>query len=477
MKLFKKIITFVLLVAFVVSSIPFSNGVEAEAKETVTIYASKVKTEKSRYYEYDSDYNKLKFQYNVKNVFFVIDEDVYIEDISTISVCNLTIKGDKKLSFYELNVSGSYTQESGTNVYAGNRGISVLGSANIKSGANLNFDTHNYTNSAAFYVKEDLYISGNINIKSSNMQGIKAFDNLYILGGEVHVDSDRESLYSENINISGGKVYLKSKKEGCIHSYDSLSISGGYVECLSEGVINEGFNRIPNIYSEGTISISEPMYIKTPSNTYILENDPNSAYHYTSVAYYDNRYPKTIIITNNAFEEAEKKAAEAAAQKAAEETKKAAEESKKNANGNKYSNEWVNGKWYNADGTQTYTGTLEWKCNSNGWWVEDTSGWYPVSQWQKIDGKWYYFLDTGYMDYSEYRDGYWLGADGAIVDGCQGEWKGDSTGWWFEDKSGWYPQSQWVWINGSCYYFEANGYLATNKYVDGYWVGSDGACQ
>ena len=124
----------------------------------------------------------------------------------------------------------------------------------------------------------------------------------------------------------------------------------------------------------------------------------------------------------------------------------------------KYSNEWVNGKWYNADGTQTYEGTLEWKCNSTGWWVEDTSGWYPVSQWQKIDGKWYYFLDSGYMDYSEYRDGYWLGSDGAMVDGYYGEWKSDSKGWWFEDTSGWYPQSQWLWIDGTCYYFGADGY-------------------
>ena len=128
----------------------------------------------------------------------------------------------------------------------------------------------------------------------------------------------------------------------------------------------------------------------------------------------------------------------------------------------KYSNEWVNGKWYNADGTQTYQGILEWKCNSTGWWVEDSSGWYPVSQWQKIDGKWYYFTDTGYMDYSEYRDGYWLGSDGAMVDGYYGEWKSDSKGWWFEDISGWYPQSQWVWIDGVNYYFDA----------DGYWTGT-----
>ncbi len=125
----------------------------------------------------------------------------------------------------------------------------------------------------------------------------------------------------------------------------------------------------------------------------------------------------------------------------------------------KYSNEWVDGKWYNADGTQTYKGTLTWKNNSTGWWVEDTDGWYPQSSWQKIDGKWYYFTDTGYMDYSEYRDGYWLGSDGAWVEEYYGgHWCSNSTGWWYEDSSGWYPQSQYVWIDGTEYWFGADGY-------------------
>lgn len=125
-----------------------------------------------------------------------------------------------------------------------------------------------------------------------------------------------------------------------------------------------------------------------------------------------------------------------------------------------YKNEWVKGKWYNSQGVNDYNGTLEWKSNSTGWWVEDTAGWYPVSQWQKIDGKWYYFTSSGYMDYSEYRDGYWLGSDGALVDGYFGQWKSDSTGWWFEDTSGWYPSSQYVWIDGVNYYFNASGYWA-----------------
>ena len=124
----------------------------------------------------------------------------------------------------------------------------------------------------------------------------------------------------------------------------------------------------------------------------------------------------------------------------------------------KRQNEWVDGKWYDADGKQTYSGTMSWKSNDKGWWIEDSEGWYPVSQWQKIDGKWYYFTADGYMDYSEYRDGYWLQADGSWDEvSSNGRWCQDSTGWWYED-DGWYPKNQNLWIDGVKYYFNAEGY-------------------
>ena len=64
------------------------------------------------------------------------------------------------------------------------------------------------------------------------------------------------------------------------------------------------------------------------------------------------------------------------------------------------------------------------------------------------------------MDYSEYRDGCWLGSDGAWVEEYYGgHWCSDSTGWWYEDASGWYPQSQYLWIDGVNYYFGADGYM------------------
>ncbi|MCR5213171.1 MAG: Ig-like domain-containing protein [Eubacterium sp.] len=142
-----------------------------------------------------------------------------------------------------------------------------------------------------------------------------------------------------------------------------------------------------------------------------------------------------------------------------------------------YSNEWVNGKWYDANGVSAYSGLLVWKCNSTGWWIEDTTGWYPVNCWQKIDGYWYYFGSDGYMASNEWRDGCWLSSSGAWEYAAAGMWNGDSTGWWFEDTSGWYANNCWQKINGAWYYFGSNGYMVTNKYIDGYWLGADGVCQ
>ena len=140
-----------------------------------------------------------------------------------------------------------------------------------------------------------------------------------------------------------------------------------------------------------------------------------------------------------------------------------------------YRTEWVDGQWYDSEGNATYKPQGKWYQDNTGWWYQDEDGWYPSSQWQKIDGKWYYFTSDGYMDYSEYRDGFWLGSDGAWVETYYGGGWGEKDGqFWYEDASGWYPVSQWLWINGKCYYFGSDGYRVYNQYVDGYWVNNDG---
>ena len=140
-----------------------------------------------------------------------------------------------------------------------------------------------------------------------------------------------------------------------------------------------------------------------------------------------------------------------------------------------YSNEWRDGKWYDKYGRQNYEGTLSWKKNSKGWWVEDSLGWYPVSMWQKIDGVWYYFDDSGYMVSDQWIGGWWCDSDGSCTYEGQGSWHYDQRGWWYQDSLGWFPQSKWQKIDGVMYYFHADGYLATNQYIDGYWVDGSGA--
>ena len=116
-----------------------------------------------------------------------------------------------------------------------------------------------------------------------------------------------------------------------------------------------------------------------------------------------------------------------------------------------------------------------WGSDSTGWYYYNSDSSYYQGQWAEIGGKWYYFADNGYMDYSEYRDGCWLESDGTWNQNYSGgQWKVNSSGWWFEDNN-WYPTSQWLWINGECYYFGADGYLEYDCFRDGCWLTGSGA--
>lgn len=41
-----------------------------------------------------------------------------------------------------------------------------------------------------------------------------------------------------------------------------------------------------------------------------------------------------------------------------------------------------------------------------------------------------------------------------------GHWCSDSYGWWYEDAAGWYPYNQYLWVDGTEYWFDASGYWA-----------------
>ena len=140
-----------------------------------------------------------------------------------------------------------------------------------------------------------------------------------------------------------------------------------------------------------------------------------------------------------------------------------------------YKNEWVDGKWYDKNGKQTYDGIAQWKKSSKGWWYGDGYGWYAKNQWQKIDGKYYFFDKNGYMEANAYRQGYYLTKTGAWDgnDKAAG-WKQGSKGWWYSLGGKNYLKNCWQKIDGNWYYFKADGYAAANEFVQGWWLNKNG---
>ena len=136
---------------------------------------------------------------------------------------------------------------------------------------------------------------------------------------------------------------------------------------------------------------------------------------------------------------------------------------------------WVNGKWYSDLGKNDYKEAGSWKSDDKGWWYEDTSGWYAKDQWLLIDYNWYYFGSDGYMEKSEWRDGCWLFRNGVYGYNYTGSWKSDANGYKFGDTSGWTAKNEWQKIDGKWYYFTDKGYMDYGEYRDGCWLGDDGA--
>lgn len=92
-----------------------------------------------------------------------------------------------------------------------------------------------------------------------------------------------------------------------------------------------------------------------------------------------------------------------------------------------------------------------WKKNDTGYWYVHSNGSYPKEQFEKIDGTWYYFDESGYM--------------------LSDKWKKRPDGaWYYFDKSG-EMASDWKKINGKWYYFNRDGAMVTGwvKYYDNWY--------
>lgn len=491
----KKIVSIVLAIAAILSLVFFDarnvNAQDYYYGETFVIKASEIKVGNFDGYSYDG--SKLTFiedsDHQVRNFIIDMDVDLAVNDLDFDIYSNddfifeikgdnkFTVLGDKNSNSLNFNNPSKFciwiVVESGA-TFICNRGLEVA-RIDIKENANAIFNLYNsglvchYFNSCG-----KVYIDGSVEV----------FDDMKISGGDFKAYTSLDVL--GDYVQTGGNVYINSGS--CAIAVETFYISGGYFECnnVSDDP-KELALKIPLI-NTSNIDIANTLCIKVPSE-YTMKKDYDE-YGAERLFIYDKdgNIPRTIVIdkivkekdttddtTNNSNNTNNTNNSNNLNSSGPNNSATPNTSVDKKNTGKNYSSEWIDGKWYESDGSQIYEPLGKWMNDSSGWWFEDTSGWYPINQWQRIDGKWYYFTETGYMDYAEYRDGYWLGNDGAWDEAYSGgHWCSDGTGWWYEDASGWYPVSQWLWIDGKCYYFKSTGYMAVSEYIDGYWVNASG---
>jgi len=140
-----------------------------------------------------------------------------------------------------------------------------------------------------------------------------------------------------------------------------------------------------------------------------------------------------------------------------------------------YTSEWVDGVWYDKNHQATYAGIGQWVKSKEGKWTYvDTLGWSPKNQWQKIDGTKYYFKADGYRAEGEFVKGRKFNKDGTQTYPYKYHWRTTKKGMRYVDSKGNYLKKQWAKIDGTKYYFKADGYRAEDEFVSGRKFNKDG---
>ena len=105
---------------------------------------------------------------------------------------------------------------------------------------------------------------------------------------------------------------------------------------------------------------------------------------------------------------------------------------------------------------------------SNGrWWYKHADGSYTTNDWEKINGVWYRFDNSGWMQTGWVKDGSWyyLDGSGAMKTG----WLKDNGSWYYLQDSG-AMKTGWLKDNGSWYYLQDSGAMKTGwMKVSGKW--------
>lgn len=119
----------------------------------------------------------------------------------------------------------------------------------------------------------------------------------------------------------------------------------------------------------------------------------------------------------------------------------------------------IDGSWYYFDKECVMmTGWIELDGN---WYYLDNSG-AMLTDWQVISGTWYYFYGSGAMAESTWIEGCYVGTSGAwIINPVTEGWQIYNGKWWYQLPDSSYPVNEWKKISGVWYYFDNSGYMAT----------------
>jgi len=153
-------------------------------------------------------------------------------------------------------------------------------------------------------------------------------------------------------------------------------------------------------------------------------------------------------------------------------------------------NKWekINGFWYRFDETGamlTKTIYNDYLLQSSGamhekGWVKMDDKWYYATdsgkiirnKWEKISGSWYRFDETGIMLSKTIYNDYLLQTSGAMA---EKNWVKMDEKWYYATDSGKVVRNKWEKINSSWYLFDKDGVMLSSQWKDKYYLKDSGA--
>ena len=140
-----------------------------------------------------------------------------------------------------------------------------------------------------------------------------------------------------------------------------------------------------------------------------------------------------------------------------------------NKDGNRLSNTTFDGYVFNKDGVMAENG---WNFIDGKWYFANSSGKISQNKWEKINDSWYYFDKDGIMLSNTTINSYLLTNSGAMA---ENGWNFIDGKWYFANSSGKISQNKWEKINDSWYYFDKDGIMLSNTTINSYLLTNSGA--